>query len=208
MSRRSKIIIAVVIILLLLLVGALFLLRAGGGVPGLPEGLGGPPAATDKSALPVNFSSGSFNTNVSAPVNAPAPVVPKKPDDSATLKNVARTFAEMYGSFSTEGNYQNIVDAEFFMTTAFKARSDIFVADARSKPPSASFAGTTTRALFEPKVDRLDAAAGTASVTVKTQRRETGSTAGSDKVYYQDLKLEFLKSGDTWKVDSATWVAL
>lgn len=208
MSRRAKIVIAAVIILLLLLLGAFLFLRTQSGIPGMPEGLGGPPANGSKTSLPVNYSGGSFNANVSVPVNQPAPVVPKKPDDKAALKTVARTFAEMYGSFSTEGNFQNIVDAEFYMTDAFKARSDVFVADARSKPQAAGFAGTTTRALFDPQITALDAAAGTASVTVKTQRRESGSTIGSDKVYYQDLKLEFIKSGDSWKVDSATWVPL
>ncbi len=206
MSRRTKIVIAAVVILLLLLLGALLFLRTQGGIPGLPESLGGAPTNSSKTSLPGNYSSGSFNTNVSAPVNQPAPAAPKKADDKTTLKNVAKTFAEMYGSFSTEGNFQNVVDAEYYMTDAFKAKSDLYVADERSKPQATAFFGTTTRAIFEPQITAYDAAAGTASVTLKTQRRDTGSTAGADKVYYQDLKLEFIKSGDTWKVDSATWL--
>ncbi|MEY4745083.1 MAG: hypothetical protein RL272_1028 [Candidatus Parcubacteria bacterium] len=206
MSRRAKIVIAAIVILLLLLLGALFFLRTGGSIPGMPEGVGGPPASGNAAPLPVNYSAGSFNANVAVPVNQPAPVVPKKPDDRASIKVVARTFAEMYGSFSTEGNYQNIVDSEFYMSDAFRARSEAFVADARSKPGTGQFAGTTTRAVFEPQISALDAAAGTATALVKTQRRESGSTVGGDKVYYQDLKLEFVKKADTWKVDSANWM--
>lgn len=203
MSRRSKIMIAVVVLLLLLLLAALFLLRpAPTAVP--PEDAGAGNANGPRGGLSVNYSTGSFNANVSQPP-APAPAPAPKPDERNNLRATAKSFAELYGSFSTEGNYQNLVDAEFYMSPSLKTWTDSYVAEQRSKPPSSTFFGTTTRAI-NVEITAFDQAGGTASVTVKTQRRESGSTATSQVVYYQDLKLTFLKAADAWKVDTATWV--
>ncbi|HTM69013.1 MAG TPA: hypothetical protein VL426_07010 [Candidatus Binatia bacterium] len=202
MSRRTKIIIAVVVILLLLLLGWLLLLRPR-SAPLLPDELNQNGVIVNRAGLGVNYSVGTGNTNTTAPAPAPAPP-PKKADERNNLRATAKSFAELFGSFSTEGNYQNIVDAEFYMTPALKAWADSYVAEQRAKPPAANFFGTTTRALSV-DITAYDQAAGTASVTVKTQRRETGSTGGAAVVYYQDLKLEFVKAGDAWKVNTATW---
>lgn len=203
MSRRNKIIIAIVVLLLLLLLGALFLLRPpAGALPVAPEEGTGQNA--NGGGLGVNYSAGQFNVNVGTPP-APAPSTPpKKVDERNNLRSTAKSFAELFGSFSTEGNYQNIVDAEFYMTASLRSWAEGYVAEQRAKPSATSFAGTTTRAISV-DITAYDLTAGTASVTVKTQRRETGSTTGADVVYYQDLKLEFLRVNDAWKVNVATW---
>lgn len=206
MSRRSKVIIAAIVLLLLLLLGVLLFLRPQQAIEGFPEELGGPAANTNRVGLPsTNFSGGSFNANVSQPVNTAPPAPPAKPDERTNLKRIAAAFAERFGSFSNEGNFENIVDLKYFMTASLQTWADSYVADARSKPRSPEYSGTTTRSIAV-EVSAFDEVAGTATVVVKTQRREQGSTAGSDSVYYQDLKLEFLKQGDTWKVDAATWL--
>lgn len=205
MSRRTKIIIAVVILLLLLLLGVLIFLRPQANIPGVPEELGGPAANGNRGGLITNYSVGTGNTNIAVNAATTPPPPPKKADERNNLRATAKSFAELFGSFSTEGNYQNIIDAEFYMTPSLRAWADSYVADARNKPPSSEFFGITTRAIST-DVTLYDQAAGTATVTVKTQRRETGSTAGGDKVYYQDLKLEFIKTGDAWKVNVATWL--
>lgn len=204
MSRRNKIIIAIVVVLLLLLLGWLLLLRPT-MTPAPAEQVNENGVMVNRGGLGVNYSAGSFNTNVSEPP-APAPVPPPQvADERNNLRATAKSFAELFGSFSTEGNYQNLVDAEFYMTAELKAETQAYVDQQRDKPPSTSFYGTTTRALSV-DIAAYDKAAGTASLTVKTQRRETGSTIGASTVYYQDLKLEFTKVGDAWKVRSATWV--
>jgi len=203
MSRRTKIIIAIVVLLLLLLLGALLLLRpTTTTLP--PEDINNPTANGNLGGLGTNFSAGSFNTNVAVNPGTPPPP-PKKADERNNLRSTAKSFAELFGSFSTEGNFQNIIDAQFYMTPSLKTWADSFVADARSKPPSSEFYGITTRAIST-DVTVYDQAAGTATVMVKTQRRETGSTAGADQVYYQDLRLEFIRVGETWKVNVATWL--
>ena len=204
MSRRTKIIIAAVILLLLMLLGILLFLRPQEAIPGFPEELGGPVNVNREGLLTTNFSAGPINGNVAQPVNV-APPPPAKPDERTNLKRIAAAFAERYGSFSNESSFENILDLKVFMTASLQAWADAYVADALTKPRSPEYAGTTTRAISV-DVTAFDEAAGTASLVVKAQRRQQGSTTGSDLVYYQDLKFEFLKQGETWKVDAVTWV--
>ncbi len=203
MTRRSKIIIAVVIIFFLVLLAMLFLLKPPSAAPA-PS-----PAANSNvnkgSSLNVTTNPrGNINIGTSG-TNAQA--APAQADEKTGLKNTARSFAELFGSFSTEGNFQNIVDSEYYMTASVKAWAETNVVEMRAKPRTGEFSGTTTRAIFEPVVTAYDKAAGTATVTVKTRRIETGATIGNQNVYYQDLTLEFVKVGDGWKVNRFTWGA-
>lgn len=204
MTRTQKILAAVILLLLLIALALLFLRRPSDVTNLTPEeqaaanqrpgGLGG-----------NSFPSPSFNTNISDPATNAAP--PPKPDEQGNMKRIAAAFAERYGSYSNVGDFENVLDLKVYMTESMQAWADSYVAEARTKPRSAEYAGTTTRAISV-DVSAIDEGAGTASLTVKTQRRETGSTVGSDRVYYQDLKFEFLKSGDVWKVNSVAWVPL
>jgi hypothetical protein len=204
MSRRSKIVIAVVVIFFLLLLALLFLLspkkRASVSVAPAPTPVNAPAGG-------LNVATPGFNINVSAPPSTKAPAVPPKVDDRNALKIIAKTFAELFGSYSSEGNEQNVIDSEYYMTDSLKAWATSYVATERAKPPTTQFSGTTTRALFEPDVTAYDDNAGTATVTVKTQRSDSGPTIASSSVYYQDLTLEFVKVGGVWKVDKYAWGA-
>jgi len=54
-------------------------------------------------------------------------------------------------------------------------------------------------------VDAMDETAGTAIVSVNTQREEAVGSSQNTRVSYQTLVLEFVKEDDAWKVDAATW---
>ncbi len=203
MQRRTKIIIAVIVLVLLALIAMLFLLKPPAAAPA--------PKPTPAPAANVNVNRPTTqntnnrpagNVNVAVSTNAPPPA---PADDKTGLKNTARSFAELFGSSSTEGNYQNIVDAEYYMTASVKAWAEQYVAEQRAKPKTGEFSGTTTRAIFEPDVLAYDKDAGTATVVVKTRRIETGATIGAQNVYYQDLTLNFVKAGEAWKVNRFTW---
>lgn len=203
MQRRTKIIIAVIVLILLALIAMLFLLKPPAAAPA-PQPAPQPAANANvnKPAAQTGGNKPVANVNVGGNVNAAAAA---QVDDRTSLKNTARSFAELFGSSSTEGNYQNIVDAEYYMTASVKAWAEKYVADQRALPKTGEFSGTTTRAIFDPDVTAYDKDAGTATVTVKTRRIETGSTIGSQNVYYQDLTLEFVKEGTAWKVNRFTW---
>jgi hypothetical protein len=200
MQRRTKIIIAVIIFLLLALIAMLFLLKPKAAVPAPQPAPVTTNANANKPAPQGTNTRPAGNINVAGGTNAPAAA---KADPKIGLKNTARSFAEMFGSSSTEGNYQNIVDAEYYMSSTVKAWAEKYVSEQRAKPVTGEFSGTTTRALAE-EVTSLDEGAGTALVIVNTRRIETGASIASQKVYFQDLTLEFVKVGDAWKVDRFT----
>lgn len=201
MSRRTKIIIAVIVILLLLLTAAVLLL-SGGTPQAAPDAAA--PAANQPSGGLINgtTSVGITNTNTAAPAPAPAPVAP--PDESTGVRQLARSFAERYGSFSNQGNFENLTDLRVLMSAAMGTRTDEYVATESAKPPAQTYFGITTRSI-NVQMDAFDGEAGTAAVTVKTQRQEFRTSTGKPEVYYQDVVIGLVREGAVWKVDSATW---
>ncbi|MFC1703009.1 hypothetical protein ACFLZO_00915 [Patescibacteria group bacterium] len=124
-------------------------------------------------------------------------------DDQGDVSRIAAAFAERYGSFSSRSDFSNLIDLKSFMTQDLAVWADGYIEDAMAEEESVVPFGVTTRALII-TVDSLDADAGVADVTVKTQRSER-SGVGADRIYYQDLMFDFVKRGDSWKVDSVTW---
>ncbi len=120
--------------------------------------------------------------------------------NSAVIQSQARLFAERYGSFSTEARHQNLTDLLPLMTDAFADRTRTDIANAAS---AEAFYGVTTR-VVSVRTDALDEAAGTATLTVGTQRQETFADGRAD-VRYQNLVLTFVRTGEQWRVSSAAW---
>ncbi len=153
---------------------------------------------------PKNTPRPAPQEQVTQPV-APEPTLSERQEQesrasSATLQAQAKLFAERYGSFSTEANYQNLKDLLPVMTATFAAQTETSI---RTAPPSTEYYGVTTR-VVSVKTDALDEAAGTASLTVSTQRQETKGNA-APTVKYQNLALTFQKIGTEWKISSAVW---
>jgi hypothetical protein len=202
MSRRAKIIIAVIILLVLLL-GALavwLLLTQQRPVGQVPA----PTANTNvpQAGFNVNVQAPTTGTNVNAAPTTSQPQPQQPADERSNVRRIAAAFAERFGSFSNQTDFQNILDLKPLMTAKLQAWADAYVAEQRSSSSSETYAGVTTRALTT-TVEKFDAAAGTATVRVRTQREQ--SSLSKDTVYYQDLLLEFAREGTVWKVDTATW---
>jgi hypothetical protein len=209
MSRRSKIIIAVILILILLLALLWYFLR-----PTVSVVADLPIETTVNGSETGGLIDGRTTVNVNRPrpvvnENAPDPVLqPPPPDERSNLRRVAAAFAERFGSFSNQSDFENIIDLKAFMTDAMSAWADGYVADQRAaKKPSAVYYGLTTRSIST-EVVSFDEAAGEASVRVKAQRREESGETGESRVYYQDIIIDFEEVADVWKVDSAVWQPL
>ena len=125
------------------------------------------------------------------------------PDVRTNLKRIAAAFAERYGSYSNQGDYRNLEELRSLMTDRLAQETTEFVEKSRAEVvQSPEYTGITTRALVT-NVVLFDEEAGTADVTVNTQREEI--TSAGTRVYYQEINLDFVQMGSLWKVDSIEW---
>ncbi|MBI4142993.1 hypothetical protein HY480_03910 [Candidatus Uhrbacteria bacterium] len=193
MDQRKKIIMIVVGVLVL--VAFLFLwLRGrdrGEAVP-TPTTSGGV-GAVNAGALVRSGGVGDVSLSVASPPPPPADVA---------VQQLAATFAERYGSFSAEGNFVNITDLYPLATERYRRTLEQVVARGRASAKGGDSVATTTQVIA---VRATIAADGdTASASVSTQRSEAryGRTT---RTYPQRLTMQFIRTGDAWRVDGATW---
>jgi hypothetical protein len=207
MSRRSKIAIIVALLILALILLILWLLSLQQAAPV------GEPVLDEAGGTISKPLGGQLDTSYGAYVNTnkqpPQPSQPTEttppapPDNRSNLKRLAAAFAERYGSFSNNSDYENLLDLKAFMTASMAANTDTYVEDARAKgSASAEYYGMTTRSIST-EVTALDETAGTAVVIVTTQRHSSGTLG--EKIYYQSIDVKFVKAGDTWQVSAAAW---
>jgi len=123
------------------------------------------------------------------------------------LSRMAASFAERFGSYSNQSNFNNIVDLKLFMSEEMKEWADSYVSGQRGKPIASDiYYGITTKAVAR-EIREYDDDAGKASVFVQTRRREaTSSTNNTSKVFGQDIIIRFIKEKGAWKVDGANWL--
>lgn len=155
-------------------------------------------AENANTAVNVNLA----NTNVATNVNA-APADPTA-QTKQELGQIAMSFAERFGSYSNQNNFENIVDLKPFMSKRMQAWADQYVASGRAKSADTSiYYGVTTRALSS-EVTQFNAN-GPVEFTITTQRREATGTTSNAKVSNQDLTIVFVREDGVWRVDEARW---
>jgi len=188
MSRRNKILLIIAIILILAILALLLFLSIIKKPAAVPGGKT-PPVTLPKVQ---NLTPRQAETPKTSPADT----------TRQTLEALARTFAERFGSFSNQINYQNLADLNPLMTPAVKAWVGTYINKLKAvNPPSGPFYGITTRAL-NVVVKILDA--DNADAVVGTQREETKGAA-SPVILYQDLKLTFKRVNQQWLVDFVKW---
>ncbi len=133
---------------------------------------------------------------------APAAPAVKLSSAEQSINNLARNFAERFGSFSTDNAGVNLEEVKSLATEQFKKFLDQEIAKIKSQS-GLSFYGVSSRAL-KVKIDNLDEAATQAEVLVSLQREES-KTGQNNFVFNQDLKLTLIKAGEVWLIDQAQW---
>ncbi len=119
------------------------------------------------------------------------------------LKKLASSFAERFGSYSNQSRYDNLRDLKLFMSDSMKSWTDKFIEEKMNEEYSGEYYGISTKAVVS-TVDNFDLSNGVASATVETQRIE-GREGEEDNVFYQNLKVNFVKNNKNWVVDEANW---
>lgn len=133
------------------------------------------------------------------------PVIEKRELDEMDLAKIASSFAERFGSYSNHSNFGNIRDLKIFMTKNMQAWADNFIAEQSKDSYASAYYGITTKSIST-EVGSFDQSSGTASILVKTQRRESKDTISNSVTIYQDIIINFIKENGSWKVDSANWL--
>lgn len=123
----------------------------------------------------------------------------------AKVQALATHFAERFGTYSNDGNFENVVDLYPFMTSLMKNWAKEYVEKLRKETQRATYEGITTRAISV-SINSLNLDEGKAETLIKTQRTEIKADSPEPKVYYQDLRLELFEVGGDWKVDGAYWL--
>lgn len=196
MSRRLLLIIAGALLLVLIVLGSIVFMQRRKNPTNINTN-------NTNGALP-NVNTVVLNTNQAKNTNAVnAGVV----DARTEVQSIARSFASIYGSFSTQNDFENITQLYFYMSPALKSQQEDFVATEKAKRKDTSlYSGTTSEPRIVTVAD-FDEGAGTASVKVTLQRTETSGTSAEPNTYFQDITLNFQRLSGAWKVGSIAWSA-
>jgi len=114
------------------------------------------------------------------------------------LRQLAMSFAERYGSYSSDEQIQNLRDLEPLMTADLVAVVYDNIAEA---PVNGDFIGYSTKAL---SVKLIASDNSSAEMIVGVQRAQTVNNQVQN-VFNDSLALTAVKIGAEWKIDSVRW---
>lgn len=121
------------------------------------------------------------------------------------LIKISQAFAERFGSYSNYSNYANFSDLKIFMTDTMKSWADKYVEELRSSSQGGTdYFGITTVAVTS-EVEAFNESAGSASIMVTTQRRESTSQVDEGEAYIQKIQIGLKEVNGEWLVDKAYW---
>lgn len=133
------------------------------------------------------------------------PPVSQEEQDKNNLLITAANFAERFGSYSNQGNFENIADLYPFMTSSLQDWSEGYVEkQIAERPDPSNYYGMTTKVLSNNFLV-FENSTGYAKVKVSTQRREAVDSTENEKIFYQDAEIEFEKIGENWLIDGIWW---
>lgn len=129
----------------------------------------------------------------------------EQPSDlESSLKSIASNFAERFGSYSNDSDYENVTKLMIYMSESMKSWADQYIQEQQqANPPGSEYYGIITKALSTNTVS-LEEGKGTAEFTVSTQRREN-SGGEEANVFYQDITIKFVKEKGNWRVNEVHW---
>lgn len=120
------------------------------------------------------------------------------------LKTSGAQFAERFGTYSNQGDFQNLTDLFPLMTERMRIQTQRTIDTARAATSTpAIYVGVTTRPVTT-AVASVDETGGRATVRVSAQRATQIGDA-QPVTRYETLTIEFRNQQNAWKVDSALW---
>lgn len=132
----------------------------------------------------------------------PPPPQPAQPGDE--IISLVLPFVERFGSYSNQGNFENLSDLLPFMGTTMKNWAQKQISEQSNKPFQELYRGVTTKALSYTMKD-YKPEQGRAEILVATQRKELIGSTVNARVFNQDVVVKLVKDDGAWVVDSAYW---
>jgi len=193
-TLRTRLFIIISIVVLLVLVIGIGLLWYGKRAP-TPTPGGETPSTTIPAAGGQNVTGGGAVPG--AITGLPVQPITTEATEKNAVKQLAKVFIERYGSYSTDSDYQNIIELESLVTEKLWATLSKKI----GTPITGSFMGMTTRAVAAALTDwKKDQ-----SATVGLQVVQTEEKNGGQNVLHKNIDIKFLKVKDAWLVDSFGW---
>ncbi|PIX62050.1 hypothetical protein CO057_00135 [Candidatus Uhrbacteria bacterium CG_4_9_14_0_2_um_filter_41_50] len=179
MERRHKIEIgAAIFIILALVLLILWLLRAPAQNTVIDNGSADITEETDLTDVTTN--------------DVPQPADPD---------TVSRVFVERLGSFSNQGDFENLEVIKDISTQSLKNKLDAIIADALREKEGAYY-GVSTYVI---SIKELTSSDTEASYNITTQRQEAIGSPGNATVKYQDIVVYLTNISEEWLVNDFTW---
>ena len=129
----------------------------------------------------------------------------KAREESATVSALIKTFAERYGSFSTDAPFKNVRDVQTLASEAFAQTLEKSI---KQEIPcvgtSCTFYGVTTR-IVSLTIPEITPESTSLKTVAHTQREISSGTPIKTRLTYQDLEVQVEKQSNTWKVINAVW---
>ncbi|GEM_PF-3663875 len=147
-------------------------------------------------------------------VPEPSPIQPAPPEDNGTveppaavddtqrqLQVLAMTFAERYGTYSTDAAFANLKRLMPLVTSSYAATLEATI-QRGIMPGAGGYYGVTTRALSAVVEESGDSSA---TVKVATQRQESFNRGGEASLSYQSIIVTLVRANEQWLVADARW---
>lgn len=134
----------------------------------------------------------------------PKPPTPPPAEPGDEIISLVLPFVERFGSYSNQGNFENLSDLLPFMGSSMKKWAQKQISEQANKPFQELYRGVTTKALSYTMKD-YKPEQGRAEILIATQRKELIGSTVNARVYNQDVVVKLVKDDGAWVVDSAYW---
>jgi len=162
------------------------------------------PVAEEPAELP-STGTGTGGVVVDIPEEETEPVIEISTSEEIEKQkviNLSTLFTERFGSFSNQGDYQNIKYVMPLMTAEMQEWAQGFIDE--NEASGTVYAGTSTK-VVSINIKSIDITSGQAEIDIQTQRIET-RTGEEDRIYFQTLNVVLIKIDNDWLIDFAKWL--
>lgn len=193
MSLRARIFIIVSVIVLLVLSVSIFLYVRGKNKNNNPIPVETTPTSTGTGEVVLPSGQGATEIPAGIPVKTITPLEAQKNG----VEQLAKTFVERYGTYSTDNESQNIKESQELVTPALWAKIGASLGASSSGQP---FYGITTKIISTNITSWSETKA---TVSLKAMRTEDKNGTISSR--NQNVTVEMVKEGEKWLASSIAW---